>query len=238
MDLEARRELRALEVLAENEGITQRGLASKLGIALGLTNLYIKRLARKGFIKLVNVQSNRILYLVTPQGIREKSRLTYEYIEYSLYVYREVRQHLREVLQPLVTGGPKAIAIYGTGEAAELAYLSIKEVGLEPAAIFDGDDRTGFLGMAVHPIADHHRFQFDYLIVANLDNLARLAAQLIEAGVPSAKLIPLRPGVVPQQDGNGAAARDERSGALALPAGAEPTPRRGGPERSVVDARR
>ena len=49
MALDARRELRALEVLAENEGITQRGLASKLGIALGLTNLYVKRLARKGF---------------------------------------------------------------------------------------------------------------------------------------------------------------------------------------------
>ena len=205
MALDARRELRALEALTENERITQRGLASKLGIALGLTNLYVKRLARKGFIKLVSVQSNRILYLVTPQGIMEKSRLTYEYIEYSLHVYREVRGHLREALQPLVTGNARAIAIYGTGEAAELAYLSIKEVGLEPAAIFDGSERTDFLGMPVHPIGHHDRFQFDYLIVASLDNPNALVSRLIQAGVPAAKLIGLRPG--PHQGGAGGAAR-------------------------------
>ena len=205
MAMDARRELRALEALTENERITQRGLASKLGIALGLTNLYVKRLARKGFIKLVSVQSNRILYLVTPQGIMEKSRLTYEYIEYSLHVYREVREHLREVLQPLVTGHARAIAIYGTGEAAELAYLSIKEVGLEPAAIFDGNDRATFLGMPVHPISTHDRFQFDHLIVASLDNPNALVARLIQSGVPAAKLIGLRPG--PQQAGVGGAAR-------------------------------
>ena len=207
MDPEARRHLQVLEALAENERITQRTLAAKLGIALGLTNLYVKRLARKGFIKFVNVQSNRILYLLTPQGILEKSRLTYEYIEYSLHVYREVREHLRAVLQPLVTGTAKTIAIYGTGEAAELAYLSLKEVGLEPAAIFDGDQRSAFLGMPVHHISTHGRFHYDFLIVANLENSGLLMSRLVEAGVPPTKLIPLRPGAPPHQAGTGPTAR-------------------------------
>ena len=195
MGLEARRYLRVLEALSENERITQRTLASKLGIALGLTNLYVKRLARKGFIKFANVQSNRILYLITPQGILEKSRLTYEYIEYSLHVYGEVREHLREVLQPLVTGAARTIAIYGTGEAAELAYLSIKEVGLEPAAIFDAEDRSDFLGMPVHHISTQHQFEYDFLIVASLENPGSLMSRLVQFGVPPTKLIPLRPGV-------------------------------------------
>lgn len=198
MGLEARRQLQVLEAIVENERMTQRTLASKLGIALGLTNLYVKRLARKGFIKFVNVQSNRILYLITPQGILEKTRLTYEYIDYSLHMYREVREHLREILQPLVTATAKTIAIYGTGEAAELAYLSIKEVGLEPTAIFDGDERSEFLGMPVHPISAHHQFQFDFLIVASLENSSALSSRLTQAGVPPAKLIPLRPGAPPQ----------------------------------------
>ena len=67
-----------LEAVAGNERITQRTLARRLGIAVGLTNLYLKRLARKGFIKFVNVRPNRIVYLVTPKGIAEKTRLTYE----------------------------------------------------------------------------------------------------------------------------------------------------------------
>src|SRR6187399_2259777 len=76
--LETRRELQLLQAVAEDSAITQRGLAAKLDMALGLANLYLKRLVRKGLIKCVNVRSNRLLYLLTPKGISEKTRLTYE----------------------------------------------------------------------------------------------------------------------------------------------------------------
>src|SRR5262249_51175482 len=79
MDIEAQRQLQLLEAVQEDSRVTQRGLATKLGIALGLTNIYLKRLVRKGYIKCVNVQSNRLTYLITPRGIAEKARLTYEF---------------------------------------------------------------------------------------------------------------------------------------------------------------
>src|SRR5205085_5569178 len=120
MDSEARRHLQLLEAVEEDSRVTQRGLAVKLGIALGLTNIYLKRLIRKGYIKCVNIQSNRLLYLITPQGIAEKSRLTYEFMDYSLFLYREVRDHLSEVLRPCREDGAQRIAVFGTGEAAEL----------------------------------------------------------------------------------------------------------------------
>src|SRR5262245_24628956 len=96
--VEELRDLEVLEAVAEDQLITQRGLAARLGIALGLTNLYMRRLVRKGLIKCVNVQSNRLRYLITPRGIAEKSRLTFEYMEYSLFLYRQVRGHLRDAL--------------------------------------------------------------------------------------------------------------------------------------------
>src|SRR3990170_3245228 len=102
-------------------------------------------MARKGYIKLVNIQPNRIRYLITPTGLVEKTRLTYEFMGYSLQLYRQAREHLRRVLQPLAVAGHKRIAIYGTGEAAELTYLSLRELGLEPAAIFDGRGAGEFL---------------------------------------------------------------------------------------------
>ena len=108
----------------------------------------------KGYIKCVNVQPNRISYLITPRGIAEKARLTYEFMDYSLHLYGEVRQHLREAMQDCAAAG-KRVAIYGSGEAAELAYLSLKESGLEPVAIFDQDGGRDFLGMPVLPIAEH-----------------------------------------------------------------------------------
>ena len=131
MDVEARRNLQTLEAIELDDRITQRSLSSKLGIALGLTNIYLKRLVRKGYVKVVNLQSNRLRYLLTPKGITEKTRLTYEFMEYSLFLYGQVREQLRTRLQPYVLENRKRVAMYGTGEAAELAYLSIAELGLE-----------------------------------------------------------------------------------------------------------
>src|SRR5262245_63836924 len=144
MDVEEHRDLRALEAVQQDSRLTQRGLASKLGIALGLANIYLKRMIHKGYLKCVNVQPNRISYLITPRGIAEKARLTYEFMDYSLHLYGEVRQHLRGVLQSCAAAD-RRVAIYGRGEAAELAYLSLKECGLEPVAIFDIESGTEFL---------------------------------------------------------------------------------------------
>src|SRR5438552_7846133 len=143
MDIEAHRDLKLLEAVAQNSRVTQRSLATKLGIALGLTNIYLRRLVRKGYIKCVNVQSNRITYLITPRGIAEKARLTYEFMDYSLHLFGEVRQHLRGVLQECAAAG-RRVAICGRGEAAEIAYLSLREAGLEPVAIFDQSNGPEF----------------------------------------------------------------------------------------------
>jgi DNA-binding Lrp family transcriptional regulator len=191
MDIEAHRDLKLLEAVEQDSRVTQRSLASKLGIALGLTNIYLKRLVRKGYIKCVNVQSNRITYLITPRGIAEKARLTYEFMDYSLHLYGEVRQHLREALQACAAAD-RRVAIYGRGEAAELAYLSLREFGLEPVAVFDENNGEEFLGMRVRPIAEHDQVAYDLMIVATLERSGNQLAVLSQCGVPKDKLVPLR----------------------------------------------
>ena len=191
MDIEAQRQLQLLEAVEEDSRVTQRGLATRLGIALGLTNIYLKRLVRKGYIKCVNVQSNRLTYLITPRGIAEKARLTYEFMDYSLRLYSEVRQHLRQTLHECAASG-RRVAIFGRGEAAEIAYLSLKEFHLEPIAIFDDDGGHDFLGMPVRPIVEHATVPFDLMVVATLDSSGQQIAGLIRDGVPPEKLFPLR----------------------------------------------
>jgi len=190
--VEAGRDLEALEAIHENERITQRLLSTRLGIALGLTNLYLKRLVRKGWVKYINVRPNRIRYLLTPTGIAEKTRLTYEFMDFSLHLYGQVRQHLRAVLEPLSTGGRKRIAIYGAGEAAELAYLSVVELGHDLVAVFDGETNGTFLGQTVRDIAAWESTEFDLLIVAALDKSSAVFEQLSALGVPAGKLVSLR----------------------------------------------
>jgi hypothetical protein len=197
MDLEAHRDLKLLEAVEQDSHVTQRGLARQLGIALGLANIYLKRLMVKGYIKVSNVQPNRLSYLITPRGVAEKARLTYEFMDYSLHLYKEVRQHLREVLQEC-SAAERRVAIYGRGEAAELAYLSLKESGLEPVAIFDAEGGHTFLGMPVRAIADHGEVDYDLLIIASLEpSTAQHLDTVIRHGVARDKVFPLRREAVP-----------------------------------------
>lgn len=192
MDVEDRRNLQALEAIAEDAQITQRTLAGKLDMALGLTNIYLRRLVRKGYVKCVNLQSNRLRYLLTPTGIAEKTRLTYEFMEYSLFLYGQVRLHLRTVLQSAVHENRTRIAIYGTGEAAELAYLSVAELGLELVGVFDGADANRFLGQVVRPIEHHHEIAFDLLLVATLERSEQLVERMVSLGIDRERLVTLR----------------------------------------------
>ena len=153
MDIEAHRDLKLLEAVDADSRVTQRSLSTHLGIALGLTNIYLKRLVHKGYIKCVNVQSNRITYLLTPRGIAEKLRLTYEFMDYSLHLYGEVRQHLRAVIRECAAAD-RRVAIFGRGAAAELSYLALKEFCLDPIATSTSKGQE-FLGMPVLPISRH-----------------------------------------------------------------------------------
>jgi DNA-binding MarR family transcriptional regulator len=204
VDVESRRDLQLLEALEQEATITQRTLASRLGIALGLTNLYLKRLIRKGYVKSVTVSPHRLVYSLTPKGIARKARLTYEFMKYSLDFYHDARRHLRRSLAQAVSQQQR-VAIYGTGDAAELVYLLVREMGLELVGVFgeagngtngsDGADGSNghFLGFPVMPVARHADVAYDVLVVAVLERPAGTAKLLSRAGVPAAKMLMLRP---------------------------------------------
>ncbi len=191
MDLQGQRDLLLLNELDRNGGATQRTLATKLGVALGLTNLYLKRLARKGCIKITTIPRNRIRYLLTPQGLAEKSRLTYQYMQYSLSYYRDMRGRLKDMLLPFKGTNGQRVVIYGTNELAELAYLSLREMNIECVGFIDGNSRESFLS---HPVASPdgiNGWQFDRVLITDLDHAAACEEQLVQSGVPREKVIKL-----------------------------------------------
>jgi DNA-binding MarR family transcriptional regulator len=192
MELESRRDLQLLEALEQESTITQRTLASRLGMALGLTNLYLKRLIRKGYVKCVTVSPNRLVYALTPKGVARKGRLTYEFMKYSLDFYRDARQHLRRSLTQAVAQRQR-VAIYGTGDAAELVYLLVRDMGLELVAVFNTEPAEHFLGVPVLPIVEHATVSYDVLVVAVLERPAGTAKLLRQCGVADEKVLMLRP---------------------------------------------
>lgn len=191
MDPVARRELEILSSIAEGPLVTQRALAERLGIALGLANLYLKRLARKGYIKLSTLPPHRIKYLVTPRGFAQKSRLTYEYMRYSLNLYREARRTFRDALIPLAGAGARRMALYGTGDAAELAYLTLRELGFELAGVFDKRGGRLFLGTPVQDRAELADASYDRIIIATFEEPDRQLAALGRLGIALDRVVVL-----------------------------------------------
>jgi DNA-binding MarR family transcriptional regulator len=193
VNIERQRDLVLLSEVERDSSVTQRSLSSKLGVALGLTNLYLKRLARKGFIKITTIPSHRIKYILTPQGFAEKSRLTYQYMQYSLSYYRDIRDRLRKTLAAAANDGAKRVVIYGTGELAEMAYLSLREMNLTLVGFVDDREVDTFLSYPVwrpNVLAD---WEFDAVLLADLARTADAAETLARQQVAGDKVLALNP---------------------------------------------
>lgn len=194
------RDMHLLNEVTQSPDVTQRELSRRIGVALGLTNLMLRRLAKKGFIKITGTKRSRIRYLITPKGILEKSRLTYEFVQHSLQLYSRVRGFLREQLTQVVRRGHRRILLCGTGELAEIAFLTIHEMGLELVAVVDEQPSTErFLGHPVRDLGAVTPAAFDCVIVASRRWNDDVTKRLLASGAPAGGVIllpmPGAPGV-------------------------------------------
>jgi len=119
------RDLRVLTEVEADPTISQRELSTRLGIALGLTNMLVRNLVKKGYVRASQAGWKRTLYALTPEGFSLKIRLATSYIHRFLNHYQRVRQTLREQLAPLALHRESRVAIWGTGEFAELIFLGL-----------------------------------------------------------------------------------------------------------------
>jgi DNA-binding MarR family transcriptional regulator len=140
MDRDNQLILTLLTALEDDPTLTQKDLATRLGVAVGMVNSYIKRVVYKGYVKTKHMQRRRLKYLLTAAGIKEKSRLTYEFLTWSYQYIYLVREKVKAILTPLVLDGHRRIVIYGSGEVTELAYLVLCELKAELVAIIDPEN--------------------------------------------------------------------------------------------------
>jgi len=142
--------LGVLDAVEQNAQMTQRSVASELGIALGLANSYLKRCMRKGLIKVKQIPPNRYLYYLTPKGFAEKSRLTAEYLGSSFTFFRRARTQLEEAMALCRDRGWRRVALCGAGELAEIAALCNAEFHLDLVVVAPGD-ATRVAGLVAVP---------------------------------------------------------------------------------------
>ena len=83
------------------------------------------------------------------------------------------------------------VVIYGTTELAELAYLSLREMNIDCVGFIDGNPRESFLSFPVSSPERVSRWQFDRVLITDLDHSALCEEQLVQSGVPREKVLRL-----------------------------------------------
>ena len=195
MDLDDYRQFRLLTEIASGDAVTQRRLAQKHGLALGLINFLIRRLVKKGYVKSVNLERKRLRYLITPKGLAEKARLTYQYLEYSLALYRHMRTLLTRTLAALLEAGGTHTVLYGTGELAEITFLAMQQHGFAVVAVVDDSRgrKTVFMNQPVKSVGELSTLVFDQVVIATFRDHQKIIQSLCRIGVAPHKIVTISP---------------------------------------------
>ncbi|MBI5409318.1 MAG: winged helix-turn-helix transcriptional regulator [Nitrospirae bacterium] len=177
--------LRILNEINSEALVTQRTLSSRLNIALGLVNAYIKRLARKGHIKITKGPMNRVKYALTPKGFAHRVDLTYHYMQSSINYFRNARQRIDNIYGQMIEAGVKTVLIWGDGEIAELLYISLRGLPLSLIGVVDGKkEKKGFFGHHIYSYEDVPKLVYDAILIASFNEkeLKRIKTLGIDAG--------------------------------------------------------
>jgi DNA-binding MarR family transcriptional regulator len=179
--LDSYRSFLLMSEIAGEEPLSQREISRRLGIAVGLVNSYLKNLVSKGYVRVKDFPRNRYAYLLTPQGLVEKSRLAYQHLTYFTGLYTVARQDYLALFRSLEADGVREVAFCGVDEVAEIAYLSLQETSLQLVQVMEqGGPPAEFFGRRLVPIAAVPKLP---VIITSLKRLEILREALYHAGV-------------------------------------------------------
>jgi len=168
---ERMRDLQLLEEIEQNPKVSQRELSNKFGIALGVTNACIKRMARRGLIRLKGFPPRRIAYYLTPKGFAEKSTLMLHFFSYNIQHYAGMKKVISKKLLEMQESGVKRVAFFGVSDEMEIAYITLQGSDMKLVGIADeegGKQGTKLLGHKVLSLGEMKGLNPDAILVTCL----------------------------------------------------------------------
>jgi DNA-binding MarR family transcriptional regulator len=165
------RDLRLLEELEKNPITSQRELSHKFGIALGVTNACLRRMARKGLIRIRDLNHRRIGYYLTPKGFAEKAKLTLYLVSCTIRHYSELKKIISQRLLEMQRDGIQRIVFYGVGDEMEVGYITLQGVNLKLVGIVEDDEKFTprfIFGYELEPVSRVQELKPDGILITSL----------------------------------------------------------------------
>lgn len=168
---------------------SQRELSRRLNISLGLVNTFLKRLVNKGYFKVKTMPRNRVKYFLTREGLARKSKLTVEYLQYSLNFYKDIKTLLLNRYKDMDKNNVKSVLFYGAGEVAELAYLYLQQTDIRLVGIIDAKQNgKNFFDFRIDSIDGLEQMDWDMVLLTSLEDTDQDIKTLLKKGVDPEKI--------------------------------------------------
>lgn len=153
-NLDSSKDMLLLEQIENDPDVTQANMAFQLGVAVGTVNWHLKRLVAKGYVKVKRAQRRKLRYIITPQGISRRARLTVNYVEHSMQLYRKTRRRVQQLLAELRTAGFQGVHIQKFNgdpeDIADICRLTCLEQGISILPDAQEGPTLGIRGHKVH----------------------------------------------------------------------------------------
>ncbi|MFH1350873.1 MAG: winged helix-turn-helix transcriptional regulator [Pseudomonadota bacterium] len=189
MDKEDIHVLRLMGEIERNGNHSQRELSRRLNISLGLVNTFLKRLVNKGYFKVKTMPRNRVKYFLTPEGLARKTRLTVEYLQYSVHFYKGIKNLLLSKYSEMEEKKVKSILFFGGGEIAELAYLYLQLTNIQLVGIIDEKRKDrDFFELQITSLDRLKEQDWDMVLLTRLEHTEQDIKNLLEIGVGMEKI--------------------------------------------------
>lgn len=189
---------RLLRALADGRSVTQRSLSRELGMALGLTNLLIKRLVSKGYVQVTRLRPRHVRYLLTAEGQRALADLTRISLQNTVSLYTDTRDQIRAGLEFVAREAhaspdrPVPVVFYGLGDVAEIAFVSLQLTPLRLVGAVDDYRTAPFFGLPVLPASALCDSRTDVgrarVIVTTIRRASDIRLRVSALGVPDARV--------------------------------------------------
>lgn len=154
-----------LEKLSDSDRISQRQLSSQLGINVASINFAIKKLTKRGLIKVLGTNPRKIRYILTSKGITEKTQIAYNFLNRNFRFYKAVRKDVESKIQEIPFNGQTRVALYGVTDLMEIAYLVIQDKELDLVAVVDDEMKIRIFGYHVIGLEEISTCSPDYLLL-------------------------------------------------------------------------
>ncbi len=121
------REFELINIIGGDLGANQRVLSRRMNLSLGMTNLLIRRLVTKGYIRIRQLNKKKVEYLLTPKGFAEKMQKSVRYTIKTVHSIGLVKKSLAALLKAEHDTGVRKFYILGDSDLAGLIELTARE---------------------------------------------------------------------------------------------------------------